>query len=308
MEQAAKNYLIGTGGWAYFNVPSKQVLRTYSQVFNFTEVNYTFYEYPEVRNVKVWREAVPTNFVFSVRCHQDLTHRIGLRSTDEAHNVINQMLRYCEILNAPFLVLETPVGYVMNKQEVRKARDLFSSSYFGGVRIVWEIRAPLTSVASDFMRDFGIVHCVDLSRAEPYFDTDIVYSRLFGKGLHNIYQFTDEELIEIDEKTNKPGVKIVALSYHGLRMNTDAARFVHYKKTGKFMPATPFTGVESIRAVLSEDANFPSSREELAVHQGWKVVDVTANRRVRLGELLSKISDKTFGSVDEVVTALEKVI
>ena len=308
MEQAAKNYLIGTGGWAYFNVPSKQVLRTYSQVFNFTEVNYTFYEYPEVRNVKVWREAVPTNFVFSVRCHQDLTHRIGLRSTDEAHNVINQMLRYCEILNAPFLVLETPVGYVMNKQEVKNAADLFSSSNFGGVRIVWEIRAPLTSAVSNFMRDFGIVHCVDLSRAEPYFDTDIVYSRLFGKGLHNIYQFTDEELIEIDEKTNKPGVKIVALSYHGLRMNTDAARFVHYKKTGKFMPATPFTGVESIRAVLSEDANFPSSREELAVHQGWKVVDVTANRRVRLGELLSKISDKTFGSVDEVVTALEKVI
>ncbi len=158
------------------------------------------------------------------------------------------------------------------------------------------------------MQDFSIVHCVDLSRAEPYFDSDVVYSRLFGKGLHNIYQFTDEELIEIDEKANKPGVKIVALSYHGLRMNTDAARFVHYKKTGEFMPATPFTGVESIRAVLSEDAKFPSSRKELAAHQGWKVVDMTANRRVRLHELLSKISDKTFGSVDEVVAALETVI
>jgi hypothetical protein len=218
------------------------------------------------------------------------------------------MLRYCEILKAPFLVLETPVGYAMNKQEVKNARDFFSSSNLGGVRIVWEIRAPLTSSVSDFMQDFSIVHSVDLSRAEPFFDSDVVYSRLFGKGLHNIYQFTDEELIEIDEKANKPGVKIVALSYHGLRMNTDAARFVHYKKTGEFMPATPFTGVESIRAVLSEDAKFPSSRKELAAHQGWKVVDMSANRRVRLHELLSKISDKTFGSVDEVVAALETVI
>jgi len=308
VEQAAEDYLIGTGGWAYFNVPGKQVLRAYSQVFNFIEVNYTFYEYPKVRNVEGWRRAVPTNFVFSVRCHQDLTHRIGLRPTDEAHNVVNQMLKYCEILNASFLVLETPVGYVMNKQEVKNARDLFSSSNFGGVRIVWEIRAPLTSAVSDFMRDFNIVHCVDLSRNEPCFYSDVVYSRLFGKGLHNIYQFTDEELIEIDEKANKPRSRIVALSYHGLRMNIDAARFVHYKKTGEFMPATPFTGVESIRAVLSEDAKFPSSREELAAHQGWKVVDMTSNRRVRLHELLSKISDKTFGSVDEVVAALEKVI
>jgi hypothetical protein len=100
----------------------------------------------------------------------------------------------------------------------------------------------------------------------------------------------------------------VTLSYHGLRMNTDATRFVHYKKTREFMQATPFTGVESIRAVLSEDAKFPSSREDLVAHQGWKVVDVTSEKRVRLYELLSKISDKTFSSVDEVVFALEKII
>jgi len=167
VEQAAEDYLIGTGGWAYFNVPGKQVLRAYSQVFNFIEVNYTFYEYPKVRNVEGWRRAVPTNFVFSVRCHQDLTHRIGLRPTDEAHNVVNQMLKYCEILNASFLVLETPVGYVMNKQEVKNARDLFSSSNFGGVRIVWEIRAHLTSAVSDFMRDINNVNCATLSRNEP---------------------------------------------------------------------------------------------------------------------------------------------
>jgi hypothetical protein len=74
------------------------------------------------------------------------------------------------------------------------------------------------------------------------------------------------------------------------------------------MPATRFTGVESIRAVLSEDAKFPSSREELVAHQGWKVVDTTSNRRVRLHELLSRISDETYSSVDEVVAALEKVI
>lgn len=43
-------FLVGTGGWAYFNVLNK--LESYSQIFNFTEVNYTFYEYPEARMVE----------------------------------------------------------------------------------------------------------------------------------------------------------------------------------------------------------------------------------------------------------------
>jgi uncharacterized protein YecE (DUF72 family) len=46
------DYLIGTGGWAYFNVPGKPSLKAYSEVFNFAEVNYTFYEYPETLTVE----------------------------------------------------------------------------------------------------------------------------------------------------------------------------------------------------------------------------------------------------------------
>jgi uncharacterized protein YecE (DUF72 family) len=75
-------YLVGTGGWAYFNVPGKQPLKAYSEVFNFVEVNYTFYEYPDVRRVERWRRAVPEDFTFSVRCNQDLTHTIGLKPVD----------------------------------------------------------------------------------------------------------------------------------------------------------------------------------------------------------------------------------
>jgi uncharacterized protein YecE (DUF72 family) len=41
------DYLIGTGGWVYFQVPGKPSLKAYSEVFNFVEVNYTFYEYPD---------------------------------------------------------------------------------------------------------------------------------------------------------------------------------------------------------------------------------------------------------------------
>lgn len=300
-------YLIGTGGWAYFNVPSKSPLRAYSEIFNFVEVNHTFYDYPNTQAVEKWRRSVPEDFTFSVRCHQDLTHRIGLRPVDEAYTVLAKITAYCGILDSPFLVLQTPASYVFDEENVEAARDFFSSANLRNVRLVWEARAPMTSALGDLMADLNIVSCVDLSRQEPTITSDVVYTRLFGKGKHNIYQFTDEELVEIDEKALKTGARTIAMSCHGLRMNTDAARFKEYKKMGTFLPVTSFTAVNSAKAVLSEDARFPVSKEVLIEQQGWKVIDLTKEKRVHLSEFLARIPEKTYGSLSEVVQALEAV-
>jgi uncharacterized protein YecE (DUF72 family) len=301
-------YLVGTGGWAYFNVPDKPPLKAYSEVFNFVEVNYTFYEYPDERVVKQWRKTVPEGFTFAVRCHQDLTHKIGLKPVDEAYNIFSRMVSYCEILDAPFLILVTPASYVINNEDAKKARDLFASSTFRDVNLVWEIRGPLTEAVQELMRDFNLIQCVDLSIETPNIESDIVYSRLFGRGKHNIYQFADDELLIVDQKINSINPQIVALSYHGVKMNNDAARYMQYKKTGCFIPVTEFTGVDSARAVLYEDAKFPISKSELIEDQGWKVIDLRLERRIHLSELLLKIPNKTYNSADEVAEALEEVM
>jgi uncharacterized protein YecE (DUF72 family) len=297
-------YLVGTGGWAYFNAP-KPSLKAYSEVFNFVEVNYTFYEYPETRMVERWRRIVPKEFTFTVRCHQDLTHRIGLKPVDEAYAVFSQMIGYCRILNAPFLHLETPSSYVLDEEKVNEAKDLFSGVDLKGVRLAWEIRSPATEKVADLLRDFNIVHSVDLSKEKPVYESDVVYTRLFGKGKHNIYQFTDDELVEVDQKIMKPKAKMAIITFHGIRMNTDAKRFRDYKRAGKFPMATGFTGIDSARAVLSEDAKFPSSKAELVEHQGWKVIDLTADKRVHLSELLLKLPERTYSSLEELVQSLE---
>jgi len=118
-------YLVGTGGWAYFQVPDRQPLEAYSQVFNFVEVNHTFYEYPDSRTVENWRKRVPRDFTFAVRCHHDLTHIIGIKPVDESYRVLARMMEYCGILEAPFLVLETPHSYVLDNKAVGEARDFF---------------------------------------------------------------------------------------------------------------------------------------------------------------------------------------
>jgi uncharacterized protein YecE (DUF72 family) len=298
-------YLIGTGGWAYFNVPFGSGLKAYSQAFNFAEVNYTFYEYPEIRMVEQWRRTVPADFTFTMRCHRDLTHKVGLRPVEEAYGVFDRMIGYCRILNAPFLHLETPPTYTFDQRELKAASDFFSTVNSKGVKLAWEIRNPLKGGLINLMEGFGIVHSVDLSRQDPEYESETIYTRLFGKGKHNVYQFTDEELEEIDTKIVKSEVKMAIITFHGLRMNTDALRFKTYKEKGVFTSVTQFTGVESAKAVLSEDVRFPSTKKELIETHGWKIIDLAPKRRAHLSEVLSKIPERTYDNLEELTQALK---
>jgi hypothetical protein len=56
---------------------------------------------------------------------------------------------------------------------------------------------------------------------------------------------------------------------------------------------------------MSEDAQFPSSKAELIEDQGWKVIDLAPSKRVHLADLLSKIPDRKYYDLDEVVSVLE---
>ena len=301
-------YLVGTGGWGYFNTGKKPSLKAYSKLFSFVEVNCTFYEYPKARLVEQWRRSVPENFVFSVRCHQDLTHRTGLKSVDQAFEVLNQMRSYCDILKTPYLVLETPKTLSLDNKGTEAARDFFSSLSLNGLQLVWEYRAPFSLEVVELMGDFNIIQCVDLSKDMPILNQDIAYSRLFGKGTHNLHQFSDDELLEIQLNAKDTKAKTVILSYHGARMHSDALRFKMNRVTGKFFPVTDYLGAESAKAVLEEDATYPATKTQLINNQGWKVIDLTADRRVHLGEVLDRLVDKTYFSTDEVVDELRRVI
>ncbi len=57
---------IGAGGWAYFHVPGMDSLAAYAKAFDFVEVNSTFYMNPSVEMVRLWRNRVPEDFMFSV--------------------------------------------------------------------------------------------------------------------------------------------------------------------------------------------------------------------------------------------------
>ncbi len=304
--------LIGTGGWAYFQVPGLKSLEAYSRAFNFVEVNSTFYKIPATERVESWRKRVPSDFEFAVRCHKDVTHKYEMEPTKESVKAFNASTEVCDILKAKFLVLETPARIRFGAEKIGAAKDFLNSVNRSGVpSLVWEVRRnkgeEVPQNLIKMMSDQGIVHSVDLSRESPAFESDVMYSRVFGKGQHNVYQFTDEELGEIDRKIARSKSPTVAVSFHNVKMYKDAARFRVYGETGQFTTATGATGQQSLRKVLQEDAEFPATKEELVNRQGWKVVDLTQKRRVHASALLEKLPNQTFRNIDEVLVNLNRL-
>jgi len=304
-------YLIGAGGWAYFQVPGSNPLVAYSRAFDFVEVNSTFYEIPSLKRVESWRKLVPPNFEFAVRCNKALTHKYKFQSIPETFEVLERMLSICITLKAHILHLQTPPAFEPTKTNVDIMRNFFSTANMKRIRVALEMRGdkqPLNSYLAEVMQDYNMVHCVDLSKGEePAYKSDILYSRLFGKGSHNIYQPTDEELRKIDKKAFKETHKKVAMTFHFVRMYKDAARFKTYKKTGKFPTVTRSIGVNSLKEVLKEDAKFPSSKTELIQHQGWKLIDLTKDKKDHVSYMLEKLPEKTYNNINEVVQTLESV-
>lgn len=305
------DFLIGAGGWAYFQVLGSRPLEAYVKAFNFVEVNSTFYQIPNPRIVKSWRQRVPTNFKFAVRCHKDVTHRFQLNPCIEALNTFTVMADICRILNSEYMVLGTPPSLDFSRAKIESIRDFFESLNLKGIRIIWEVRRrggePVPSSLISLMQEYSVIHCVDLSRETAAIDSNIVYTRLFGKGEHNIYQFTDEELMEIDKKIISKESDTAIISFHNVKMYKDAARYKIYKQTNKFSPVTKAKGKQSLREILMEDAEFPTSKEELIYDQGWKVIDLTDYTNIHAQKLLEQLPDKQFRDIEEVMMNLRSI-
>ena len=308
-----KEYLIGTGGWAYFQIPNLHPLQAYSKAFNFVEVNSTFYEVPPPRRVEKWRKIVPKGFQFTVRAHKAITHTNRLKPTSETLEIFGKIRKICGVLKAEIIHLQTPPSLKMEQASIKNLEDLISTISLGKVRIALETRgiqpSKLPSELIETMQEHNMIHCVDLAKGEiPAYETDILYSRLFGKGPHNIYQPTDQELKEIDTKASNRNVKKAVLSFHFIKMYKDAARLKTYKQTGKFPTITKSTGLTSLEQILREDAQFPAKKQELIQSQGWKIFDLTPEKRIHARDVLQKLPEKTYNNLNEAIVASESIM
>jgi uncharacterized protein YecE (DUF72 family) len=216
-------------------------LVAYARAFNYVEVNSTFYQAPPLDMVRSWRKRVPEGFSFSVRCHRGVTHAHSFDPTDRVIELMEEMAGIARTLRAEALHLLTPPSFDFGEEDIRNLTALLDTASLEGVPLALEARAytgrDLPGGLKKLLEDRGIIHCVDLSKEDPQVDCDVLYTRLFGKGYHTVYQFSDEELLELYDRGNSRDYKKALFTFHGVRMYADAGRFLTYSRTGRFPTA-----------------------------------------------------------------------
>ena len=85
-------YYIGCSGWSYISwqgpfypkdIENSKWLNFYSKVFNYVEIDSTFYRIPNEFMVKNWYKRTPKNFRFTAKLPKIITHDKRLRNIDE---------------------------------------------------------------------------------------------------------------------------------------------------------------------------------------------------------------------------------
>jgi uncharacterized protein YecE (DUF72 family) len=298
--------LVGAGGWAYFQVPGLNSLEAYSQAFDFVELNSSYYELPSLSSVSRWREKVPATFRFSVRCPRILVDHYGLKLLPGAHGLLKKLEEVCKRLEAEVMtVLISSRSPIKGNDLGPRLREFIGTFNAEETVVAVEFRDMKPSAeAFDIMKESEAVHCVDISNSEPEFEGKILYSRLFGKGEDNVYEFDDRELKEITRKASEPKFEKSILAFHGVRMYRDAGRVKSFLQKGFFPKITSGIGAASIREVLSEDARFPASKSSLVRDQGWKVFQDTGEVR-KISTVLEKLPDTEYRSLDDLLVELQ---
>jgi uncharacterized protein YecE (DUF72 family) len=298
---------IGAGGWDYFSVLNGDRLRAYASAYDFVEVNSTYYRLPNPSAASSWRRRVPPRFEFSVRCHRDLAELHRLELNPSSARIVDSMERICGNLGASVLTILIPKTLVGDKELASKLNAFLSTISLGRTGIAVEFRGGEPTAATlKILGDHNAAHSVDLSTQEPKVESSILYSRLFGKGKENIYEFDDNELERVAAKASSPKFEKSILAFHGVRMYRDAARLKTFLNSGKFPSLTDQVGLDSIREILNEDARFPTNKFRLVAEQGWKLFDKTAEERVRAREVFEKLPERTYVTMDDLVTSLRE--
>ena len=287
----------------------------YYDALETVEVNVTFYKYPSLKLLAGWRKKAPESFEFTVKAHQDLSHKLKLEWGKEAEESLKRMKEICEALKAEILLVQTPGSLKPTEETFRRAEKFFKEARKQGLTLVWEPRGeewfkPETKKKlKQILAKADVIHCVDPFLDKPVYTSEIAYFRLHGLGEKMYYyEYSNEELKQLKAKVSEvKNVKEVYVFFNNLSMFNDALRFKAYLEKGKFPPLSGFYGIEALKKIL-EKTRFPISRKTLIEKFGWRLIEVKPGKQVTLKSIFAKLSEKNYESLDELAKRAEEVL
>jgi uncharacterized protein YecE (DUF72 family) len=190
----------------------------YVREYQLVEVQQTFYEPPREATMRRWRAEAPTDFEFTIKAWQLITHdwssptyrRLrtpigeadrseagGFRTTPIVLRAWERTLACASILRATAILFQCPASFRPTEENTGRMGEFFVTvERPPGVRMLWEPRGPWPAdVVAALCAELDLVHVVD-----PFVSTTVTpeqtYFRLHGTtGARHVY--TDAELQQL---------------------------------------------------------------------------------------------------------------
>jgi len=178
---------IGTSGFQYpewkgkfypEKIKPSEMLGFYSKEFSSTEVNYTFKRIPSQKTIETWRAGTPSDFRFSFKAPERITHFARLVNCGEVLSVFAEAIKPME-KKLGIVLFQLPPNF---KKDASRLRD-FVQAVPAPVKGAFEFRNVtwFDDETYTILRDHGMALCLaeDENLATPReATTDFGYLRL----------------------------------------------------------------------------------------------------------------------------------
>ena len=231
-------FYIGCSGWSYSawkgpfyppNLESSEWLKYYSQIFDYVEVDSSFYRIPNQFMVKNWFKKTPDNFRFTAKFPKVITHDKHLVDVDKEVEVfLNNIEPLHEKTLALLIQLPPSMEIMPGLEGLRQLVPLLDNRF----RYAVEVRHQswFQDLAYNFFADNKI--CMVWSqlvgiRTPPIVTTDFIYIRFIGdrsideKGFGKIQKDRISEMRKwarrikrVEEENKQHNLAIVASNNH----------------------------------------------------------------------------------------------
>lgn len=182
---------IGCSGWSYSawqgpfypsNLENRHWLSYYSKVFNYVEVDSTFYRIPQEFMVKNWARKTPADFRFTAKFPKVITHDKKFKNVEKDLTLFYHAMKPLKDKLLALLIQFPPYLKITEGLEALKQYDFFFDDSF---RYTVEVRHPswFSDLAYNFFSNNNICmtwNQLDKIQSPPIVTTDFVYLRLIG--------------------------------------------------------------------------------------------------------------------------------
>ena len=184
-------FYVGCSGWSYTawqgpfypsNMDNSKWLEYYSKVFDYVEIDSSFYRIPNIFTVKNWSKTTPSNFRFTAKFPKVITHEKRLKNVD---NQLSLFFKAMEPLHDKILALliQLPPSLEITEglQRLREIIPILNNKF----RYAVEIRNQswFQDLAYNFFANNNL--CMVWSqlvgiRIPPIVTSDFLYIRFIG--------------------------------------------------------------------------------------------------------------------------------